>query len=306
MKEKCGVARDLMPLVLDDVSSDASKELVLGHVRNCSECMIYFDQLKRDVPAKTAQEIESEHRVFAKATAKLRKQKRLRTLKHVLAGVLIACVILLGGALGYDRLSIVTRQIGLDEYQIMLSQLQDGSVVVTADYKGSMVYLGTTMQSVVEVDEMTGEPISVLYVGMEKYWFAKKRPYPMQNASTARMSREGLSSYAMIRQGTPENSVALWKTGEPIPTASEEMEQYYGWIEVMERFEDRVSEENGGRDGHIDVEDINRESLMHTQWEALRAVVPEWQPWVGEQVAPLKEDTIRWMLEKDDVQIPGT
>ena len=302
MKKECGVARDLMPLVLDEVSSDASKEMVLEHVKSCSECKTYFDQLKRDIPIKTVQEIEAEHGAFAEVTARLRRQKHLRMLRLILLGGLIACIALLGGAWGYSRLSTVTRQIGLDEYRIMLSQLQDGGVVVTADYKGSAVYLATTVQSVEEMDETTGKPITVLYVGMEKYLFAKAMVYQMQNGSVIRLPSEELSNYDEIRQGTQESFISLWKPGDTIQAASEEMEQYYSWIEVMDRFEERMVKTNDGIHGFIDAEDAHRESLMHTQWEALRAVVPEWQPWTGFQYTLLEEETLRWILEEDDLE----
>ena len=304
MKKECEVARDLMPLVLDDVASDGSKALVLDHIQGCADCTAYFDQLKQDVPAKTPQEIEAEHSAFAQATAKLRRQKRIRTLKHVLLGVVIAVVVLLAGAMGYNRLSHVTRQIGLDEYAIVLSQLGDGRLVVTADYKGSTTYLGTTFHTVRETDEATGETVTVLYVGIERYLFATERATPMQNHATARISPDELASFDEIRQGTPKGSAVLWKAGEPIAAASEEMEAYYGWIEVMDRFEAHMVETGDGKLGFSSEEDASRDMLMHTHWIALQSVVPEWQPWIGLQYEPLAEETLRWVLREGESKAP--
>ena len=304
MKKECEVARDLMPLVLDEVSSDGSKELVLEHVSGCPECDAYYEQLKKDVPAKTAQEVKSEHAVFAQAAAKLRRQKRLRTLRYVLLGVLIACAVLLGGLQGYRWLRTATRQIGLDEYGIVLSELRDGRVIVTADFKGSTAFCGTTIQAVDEIDGTTGEAVTVLYVGVEKYLLGNKMDRPMQNAATTRIPPDVLAGYAEIRRGTPENSVSLWNAGDPIAPASEEMEAYYGWIEIMDRLEERMREADDGKAGFINVEDSYRYSLMHTHWEALRTVVPEWQPWVLNRFEPLDEATLRWLLEGDEAQIP--
>ena len=304
MKKECGIARDLMPLVLDDVSSDASKELVLEHVKSCGECGAYFDQLKKEIPAKTAQEIESEHKAFAKAAAKLRRQKRLRTLRLILLGGLIACMLLLGGLKGYGWLRTATRQIGLDEYGIVLSELRDGRVIVTVDYKGSTTFCGTTIQTAEEIDQATDETVTVLYVGEGKYLLANTMDRPMQNASAMRIPPDELSGYAEIRQGTPENYALLWKAGDPITAASEEMEAYYGWIDIMDRLEERMRETDDGKEGFVDVEDSYRYSLMHTHWEALKSVVPEWQPWVWKQHELLDEATLRWVLDGDEAQIP--
>ena len=291
--------RDLMPLVLDSVSSEMSKEIVLRHVQACSECNAFFSQLKKDMPTKTVQEIESEHKLFAEATSKLRKQKRLRTLRNVLLGFFMACAVLLSGALGYDRLSKATRPIGLDEYNILLSEMKDGTIVVTADYKGRTEQLNATKQIVGEVDETTGEQITVLYIGMEKFLLSREIGRPMQNRSPMRISPPRQSNYDEIRQGTHDQFTVLWKSGDPIPAASEEMEQYYKWTEMMVHFADKMMEGPDGKAGFPTREDEDRYILIHRQWEALESIVPEWQPWVGHEYEPLSEDTIRWIFDED-------
>lgn len=304
MKKECGVVRDLMPLVLDGVSSEESRELMLSHAMGCAECAAVFDQLKKDVPAKTAAEIEDEREAFARAAQKLRKRKRLRTLLHVLLGCLLACAVLLGGALAYRRLSLVIRPIGLDEYGIALSRLQDGRVIVSADYRGSTARLLTTLRREEETDAATGETVAVLYAGMKKHLLGRGMLTPMQNGPTVRISAEEFSDYGEIRRGTREDYVTLWRAGETIPAASPEMEAYYGWIEDMDRFEERRVELSGGEIGFLSAQDAERDSLMHTHWIALQAAVPEWQPWVGPQVKLLDEATLRWLLGGDEAQIP--
>ena len=299
MKRECGMIRDLMPLVLDEVSSEMSKETVLRHVRTCSECNAFFGQLKKDMPTKTVREIESEHKLFAEATSKLKRQKHLRTLMNVLLGICIACTVLLSGAFGYDRLSKATRPIGLDEYNILLSEMKDGTIVVTADYKGRTEQLDATKQIVGEVDETTGEQITVLYIGMEKFLLSREIGRPMQNGSLMRIRSPRQSNYDEIRQGTHDQFTVLWKSDDPIPAASEEMEQYYNWTEMMDHFTEKMIEGPDGKAGFSTMEDENRYILIHQQWEALKSIVPEWQPWVGRDYKPLSEDTIRWIFDED-------
>lgn len=299
MKKECGMIRDLMPLVLDEVSSEMSKETVLDHVRTCSDCGAFFSQLKKDMPAKTGQVTDNDQKLFAEATSKLRRQKRLRALRTMLLGIVIACAVLLSGALGYDRLSKATQQIGLGDYQLMLSEMKDGTIVVTADYQGSTEQLQATKQIVSETDETTGEQITVLYIGMEKFLLSRKIGRPMQNGSPTRIPSASRADYDEIRQGTPDQFAVLWKYGDPIPAASEEMEQYYNWADIMDHYAEKLIEGPDGKVGFATVEDANRYMLIHRQWEALESIVPEWQPWVRDAYEPLSEDTIRWILDED-------
>jgi len=41
-KIKCEVVRDLMPLVIDDVASEESKQLVHAHMADCEGCKGYY------------------------------------------------------------------------------------------------------------------------------------------------------------------------------------------------------------------------------------------------------------------------
>lgn len=100
MKKDCEVVRDLMPLVLDDVASDGSKHMVSAHVQTCAECAAYMNQLKADLPAGQKGAVDS-RAAFDAAAQTLRKQKRRRTLRNILLGALIVCI--LGLANLYDE-----------------------------------------------------------------------------------------------------------------------------------------------------------------------------------------------------------
>ena len=64
-----------------------------------------------------------------------------------------------------------------------------------------------------------------------------------------------------LRQGTPKNYLTVWKKGDPVPAASEEMERY---IELEEKI---FGGDDDGDDSFLsDVETLDR----------LRETVPEW------------------------------
>lgn len=47
MKTDCEIIRDLLPLYVDDICSEKSRELVDEHLRECAECGSLLDRLKR-------------------------------------------------------------------------------------------------------------------------------------------------------------------------------------------------------------------------------------------------------------------
>ena len=149
MKKDCEVVRDLMPLVLDDVASDGSKHMVSAHVQTCAECAAYMNQLKADLPAGQKGAVDS-RAAFDAAAQTLRKQKRRRTLRNILLGALIVCILGLANLYCFDWLMNETRPIPTSEYGIQLSQLTDGRLVASFDYHESTTPLYVKQQQVME------------------------------------------------------------------------------------------------------------------------------------------------------------
>ena len=149
MKKDCEVVRDLMPLVLDDVASDGSKHMVSTHVQTCAQCAAYMNQLKADLPAGKKSELDS-RATFDAAAQTLRKQKRRRTLRNILLGALIVCILGLANLYCFDWLMNETRPIPTSEYGIQLAQLADGRLVTSFDYHESMTPLYVKRQQVTE------------------------------------------------------------------------------------------------------------------------------------------------------------
>lgn len=49
MKIECEVARDLIPLYIEGLTSEGSNEFLLNHIKDCSECKEVFDELQKDI-----------------------------------------------------------------------------------------------------------------------------------------------------------------------------------------------------------------------------------------------------------------
>ena len=292
MKKDCEVVRDLMPLVLDDVASDGSKRMVSAHVQTCAECAAYMNQLKADLPAGQKSAVDS-RAAFDAAAQKLRKQKRRRTLRNVLFGVLIVCILGLANLFCFNYLMNETRPIPTSEYGIQLSQLADGRLVASFDYRESMTPLSVKTQQVTETAD-DGSRAEILYLCVEKPIVPRTASVPMQNAGFT--FDAGWMANAEIRQGTPEDYQVLWRQSDgAVQAASAEMEAYYEWDAIVAQF---WAQSEDSDDGKAIFPGVNGERLSFAmrQADALAARVPEWQPRVTPQYLLLDDETIQWVL----------
>ena len=167
MNKECGIVRDLMPLVIDDVAGGESKEYVENHLAGCEECKKIYQEMNAEIPGKTEKEKSDEQKAFSAAAGKLKKKRRFRTLKHVLLGILIASIIFGAGLFGYGKLAQVREHVYYGFYKVYLSELDNNKVVFTMDYRGSYDDLSTMVKEVSETDPKTGEKKLIMYVYLE-------------------------------------------------------------------------------------------------------------------------------------------
>ena len=94
MSEKisCGIARDLMPLVIDDACGEESRLAVEGHIAGCEECAKVYEAMKTEIPKPAADEKENAH--FAQSMKKTRRKSRWI---KIACGILAAILLLVTG-----------------------------------------------------------------------------------------------------------------------------------------------------------------------------------------------------------------
>lgn len=77
MKIHCDIAKDLMPLYIEDVLSDKSRSAVEEHLTDCEECRSYYRRMKEpDLPDSAPADDE--------VLSRLDEAKRLKALKHTM------------------------------------------------------------------------------------------------------------------------------------------------------------------------------------------------------------------------------
>ena len=307
MNKDCGIVRDLMPLVIDDVAGSESKEFVETHLTGCEECKKLYQEMKTDLPAETEKEEGAIQKAFSAAAEKMKKKRRFRTLKHVLLGVLIASIIFGACAYGYDRLTHTRKHIYYGSYRVFLSELENGNVVFTVDYNGSNEDLAVLVD-VFEENEFHNEgekrvlPVEgeeknlIMYVYVDKPIMSRKLQNPRQNHCFMTLTSERMEAYTEIRQGVPDEYQTIWRKGDSIGKASEQMEEYYFWNDIDEQLWERMREYDQGKVSFADymLEGIRGE--IFRQMSAIAPTVPEWQPWTTWKDEPLEQETIKRIL----------
>lgn len=131
----CQIVKDLLPLVAEDMASEASKTFVEKHIETCADCKKAYEQLKTPVAAEPAAPLKS-----------VRRQVK----KHgwLIAG-LIACLVaaLLVGT--FDRLTKpipihsgyeAFESVHIDSDRITLYQTQNTKLVTEKD--GRIIHVG--------------------------------------------------------------------------------------------------------------------------------------------------------------------
>ena len=103
-KNDCNIIRDLMPLVLDRVASDESREAVETHILSCGECQRQYDEMKADLPEETRAEYEEEQKQFTEALKAVRKKKTRRRIRTIALAALACMTAVLIGLFAYDAL----------------------------------------------------------------------------------------------------------------------------------------------------------------------------------------------------------
>lgn len=258
MNHDCSMARDLMPLCIDGAASEASQRYVEEHVAGCDDCRTQYEQMQTELPRRLAGETTQEQAQFGQMAQMMQKMRRWRRWRNVLVGILAGVLAVFGLNAAWNALAIAQNtEYPVKEYKVQLSQLQDGRVVVWADYLGSR----RDVSPVVSYNER-----------MRCVWFQTSilpRDMAQENKNGPVTVLKDIGQLEIITAGR-DGEVVVWRKGELIPKASAQMEAYYA-AEAAEgdSFEQQLQWLRG--EAASPYEEVFRQA------DALRAQVPEWQ-----------------------------
>lgn len=265
-KNECNVVRDLMPLVLDRVASDESRALVEEHMGSCGECRKQYEEMKADMPAETRAEYEAEQRDIVRTLKQMKRQKKIRRILRVVLPAVISLVVLIGGMMLYGWLwQWDTVPLENNMYTLSLAQQKDGTVHVIAERFDT---IGSS--SVMEERMEGGQRIIYVYFRVPMIHSKEKKLEDRRKGDL--VSFEKGEQIDEIRQGSPDNYKTIWKKGDPMPEASEEMEAYLAHKE--ERW--RTGPEEALQGWNLPEDEEEMEEFERRSEELFNAV-PEWK-----------------------------
>lgn len=244
----CNVNKDLLPLYVDDVCSEESKDLVEEHLSECEECQDYYEALKEGIPEAKVKEdkenIFSEERVrqaSASIIKDIKKQiSRRQTQTFCVAAAIVLILIFLisgmNGAYSYSELErfplFDTRLKVSDMHVTELYQLQNGYLYITVetDKEFSISSSGNLNEVTDKNNGATGEYNGQIEL-RRKLWGDSVRMrkcsfiYPLTGQTMN--AEDGLvecEDSAIYLQGKGNEMVKVWEKGQTVEKAPPEIE----------------------------------------------------------------------------------
>lgn len=143
MKNNCNVARDLMPLVIDDVASEESKQYVNEHVAECTECAIAYGEMRVELPRANQ---EKERAELEKAAKTMKKKRRKRVFWSAVIGAVLSITLFIGGEWLYHRLTL-SMQYTMDkgEFAVQIYKQSNGTGLIVFDIVQDDAICGVSM-----------------------------------------------------------------------------------------------------------------------------------------------------------------
>jgi hypothetical protein len=230
---ECNIARDLMPLCIDQVASEESCTLVEAHVAVCSDC----SQVYADMQVKTPEKKDvAEDVSFAAAMRQLRRTVGWRRIKVIILCAVIIPAMLVVGYLSYIHFFLdINRPMQLDWYNLNLSRTKNGIVLI------SMVNTEGWVNYSTGVGRGPKNP-DIVYISVHCPIIPQKSLRDMDKTEYACYAelrwedgkcqlpdvdnKNVMHPVKEIRKGTDSNYEVLYKEGEDVPLCPPALEEY--------------------------------------------------------------------------------
>lgn len=237
---KCGIVRDLMPLVADDVACEESKQLVNGHMETCETCRAYYQGMTVQLSRMAAPE-DGPASTFVNFSHKMEKRVRMKkVLTAFAAAVLALCVVVVGAFwIGAEMNEWV--EMPTEKTQAWLFRRTDGKInllIRMKDGYGWYGWLGVNQRDSVlwitpnEPDLIlwnrgnTGWNEENMWVSEELSWKDGQLYYNLQDWNeTGKRIVERKIPLELVRWGNDNDFTTLYEAGDEIPTYAELMDR---------------------------------------------------------------------------------
>lgn len=116
---KCDIIRDLFPIYLEGLASEASASAVEEHLQNCEDCQVVYEDMRKPLP------VEPQEYVVVDSLRKFRRSLKLRSVV-----ILLLIAFILGGLL---KVFVLGSPISYQEVQVEKWMYNEDSATVTLE-----------------------------------------------------------------------------------------------------------------------------------------------------------------------------
>ncbi len=191
MKRDCAIVRDLLPLYIEQISSEASAAFIKEHAAQCPQCQAVLDELQKPTP------------VIFDTKAEAMRSIRIKLRKRTILSILSTTLILLTLLSGIFVCTVVPVWLSVDEAIVYAQQQEDGGVKVKlADRVCHITNLGN--------DRFCCQ-------GMRLDWILKagRSQNPVQGEHTLSFKPNNKQAVWYYGKFTGESDTLLWGTDVP-------------------------------------------------------------------------------------------
>jgi hypothetical protein len=131
LRENCDIIKDLIPVYLENLTSEESNQLIKEHLHSCEDCANYHRSAERDLPAHDFHDVgeeQNEQKLVKGIQRRLNKSRFIAILVGILIGISVS-LMLFNSFLVVIVLSILT----------VIYLLKAGGDKITIEYRGGTI-----------------------------------------------------------------------------------------------------------------------------------------------------------------------
>lgn len=246
-KIACDVIKDLLPLYVDDVCSEKTKDFIEEHMAVCEECQKYYEALQESIPGITESSsydswsnFEQEKAFIQKVSKKI--QKKI-TFNGIVTGflcfLLVMCLIASSSALTYNPLQFIPffdHRLDVDDVSVTeIYELENGDIYFTlwSDEKINWSYMtALNYDEYLEEDTEFYASSELTYTWWSEYvehvaaLHSMSFVYPTEQIDfhpSEDVNIRNISSIYYIGKG--DERLTIWEEGQKLEKAPEEIER---------------------------------------------------------------------------------
>lgn len=230
MNISCEIIRDLLPLYVDEVCSDDSRNLVENHLQGCEGCKTELNYMKGDLPQQ--KEIAEETKTVKAMQNAWKKSKKITIEKIVILGIMlfVLCVILF-----YPDMPMPVFEKDLEVRNVC--QLEDGTVYFEWEMTNGTLAAGRHRTYREKDGACYFVPLRAVVEAHMRYWITRdpsimeRQPYDYEYihpyGKWADRNQTVFEDMTAIYVGWGKDAILVWEPGMELPVASEEIEAEY-------------------------------------------------------------------------------